>query len=78
MLTVTGNEDETVNTQSRHLDVERVNVVEQSFHPSNLVRCAILELSFLRRAGDLEVCWERRKGLVSYRLCQMVGRYEEE
>ena len=62
MLTVMGNEDETVNTQSRHLDVERVNVVEESFHPSNLVRCAILELRSLRRAGDLEVCWERRIG----------------
>ena len=47
MLTVTGNEDETVNTQSRHLDIERVNVVEESFHPSDLVRCAILELSSL-------------------------------
>ena len=47
MLTVTANEDETVNTQSRHLDVERVNVVEESFHPSDLVRCAILKLSAL-------------------------------
>ena len=47
MLTVTGNEDETVNAQSRHLDIERVNVVEESFHPSNLVRCTILELSSL-------------------------------
>ena len=56
MLTVTGNEDETVNTQSRHLDVE------EALHPSHLVRCAILELSCLRRAGDLEVCCERRIG----------------
>ena len=47
MLTVTGNEDETVDTQSRHLDVERVNVVEESLHPSDLVRRAILELSSL-------------------------------
>ena len=62
MFTVMGNEDETVNTQSRHLDVERVNVVKESFHPSDLVRCAILELISLRRAGDLEVCWERRIG----------------
>ena len=47
MLTVTGNGDETVNTQSRHLDIERVNVVEETFHPSHLVRCAILKLSAL-------------------------------
>ena len=47
MLTVTGNGDETVNTQSRRLDIERVNVVEETFHPSDLVRCAILELSSL-------------------------------
>ena len=47
MLTVTGNEDETVNAQSRHLDVERVNVVQDTFHPSNLDRCTILELSSL-------------------------------
>ena len=73
MLTVTGNEDETVHTQSRHLDVERVNV-EEALHPSHLVRCAILELSSLRRAGDLEICWGRRICLVSYRLCQMVGK----
>ena len=61
MLTVTGNEDETVKAQSRHLDVERVNV-EEALHPSHLVRCIILELSSLRRAGDLEVCCERRIG----------------
>ena len=78
MLTVTGNEDESVNAQSRHLDVERVDVVQDTFHPSNLVRCTILELSSLRRAGDLELCWERRIGLVSYRLCQMVGKCEWE
>ena len=47
MLVVTGNEDETVNAQSRHLDVERVNIVQDTFHPSNLVRCTILELSSL-------------------------------
>ena len=57
MLTVTGNEDETVNTHPRHLDVERVNAVQETFRPSNLVRCAILELSSLRQAGDLEICW---------------------
>ena len=47
MLTVTGNEDQTVSAQSRHLDIERVNVVEEALHPSNLVRCAILKLSAL-------------------------------
>ena len=55
MLTVTGNEDETVNTQSRHLDIERINV-EEALLPSHLVRCAMLELISLRRAGDLEIC----------------------
>ena len=53
MLTVTGNEDEIVNTQSRHLDIERINVVKQTFHPINLVCCAILELRTVLGTKDL-------------------------